>query len=100
MTNQTDAQPEVLAALDNILRLDCAEDGLPRTVTGERLRKFLQSQPPTPAADDKTPGSVGEERAPQIPDVIRRALKQYRDEECFDDSEFAIAIDAFLSEAK
>lgn len=32
-----------------------------------------------------------------IPPVIIRALKQYRKEHCFDDSEYGIAIDKFLA---
>jgi hypothetical protein len=32
-----------------------------------------------------------------IPPVILRALRQYRDEHCFDDSEYGVAIDAFLA---
>lgn len=32
----------------------------------------------------------------KVPPVILRALKQYRDEHCFDDSEYEKAIDAFL----
>jgi hypothetical protein len=32
-----------------------------------------------------------------IPPVILRSLRQYRDEHCFDDSEYGVAIDAFLA---
>lgn len=33
----------------------------------------------------------------QIPETVMEALKVYRDEHCFDDSEYGIAIDKFLS---
>ena len=32
-----------------------------------------------------------------VPDIILQALRSYRDEHCFDDSEYGIAIDKFLA---
>jgi len=35
-----------------------------------------------------------------VPDIIMQALRSYRDEHCFDDSEYGIAIDKFLTTHK
>jgi chromosome segregation ATPase len=59
----------------------------------ERLKDFS----PNPLAQPLKDAVAEVKRLKEIRPIIQRALKQYRIEHCFDDSEFGIAIDAFLA---
>lgn len=82
-----------------------AEQPVSDTFDYQRVKEWALSSPRKPANQSFTDSTNRQvayliedlQPAVDVPDIILQAIRSYRDEHCFDDSEYGIAIDAFFS---